>query len=87
LDPTKELSRLIAEQKFEEAFIGALHRRDVSIVSWLCSQVFSALHRPPILSLSFRGHVLLLEVLLVSKAICHWKDAFRRSLRTRLSFS
>ncbi|XP_062161335.1 enhancer of mRNA-decapping protein 4-like [Alnus glutinosa] len=39
LDPTKELSRLIAEQKFEEAFIGALHRRDVSIVSWLCSQV------------------------------------------------
>ncbi|KAG2688741.1 hypothetical protein I3760_09G109400 [Carya illinoinensis] len=39
LDPTKELSRLIAEGKFEEAFTGALHRRDVSIVSWLCSQV------------------------------------------------
>ncbi|KAF5472601.1 hypothetical protein F2P56_009306 [Juglans regia] len=39
LDPTKELSRLIAECKFEEAFTGALHRRDVSIVSWLCSQV------------------------------------------------
>ncbi|XP_021623109.1 enhancer of mRNA-decapping protein 4 isoform X2 [Manihot esculenta] len=39
LDPTKELSRLIAECKFEEAFTAALHRSDVSIVSWLCSQV------------------------------------------------
>ncbi|CAK7323379.1 unnamed protein product [Dovyalis caffra] len=39
LDPTKELSRLIAEQKYEEAFTVALHRSDVSIVSWLCSQV------------------------------------------------
>uniref|UniRef100_A0A6M2EXR5 Uncharacterized protein n=1 Tax=Populus davidiana TaxID=266767 RepID=A0A6M2EXR5_9ROSI len=39
LDPTKELSRLIAEQKYEEAFTLALHRSDVSIVSWLCSQV------------------------------------------------
>ncbi|KAK3218717.1 hypothetical protein Dsin_012687 [Dipteronia sinensis] len=39
LDPTKELSRLIAEHKYEEAFTGALHRSDVSIVSWLCSQV------------------------------------------------
>ncbi|OVA19716.1 WD40 repeat [Macleaya cordata] len=39
LDPTKELSRLISEQKFEEAFTGALQRSDVSIVSWLCSQV------------------------------------------------
>ncbi|XP_042519509.1 enhancer of mRNA-decapping protein 4-like isoform X2 [Macadamia integrifolia] len=39
LDPTKELSRLISERKFEEAFIAALHRSDVSIVSWLCSQV------------------------------------------------
>ncbi|CAL0301071.1 unnamed protein product [Lupinus luteus] len=38
-DPTKELSRLISEGKFEEAFIGALHRSNVSIVSWLCSQV------------------------------------------------
>ncbi|CAL0334532.1 unnamed protein product [Lupinus luteus] len=38
-DPTKELSRLISEGKFEEAFIAALHRSDVSIVSWLCSQV------------------------------------------------
>ncbi|TKY72296.1 Enhancer of mRNA-decapping protein 4 [Spatholobus suberectus] len=38
-DPTKELSRLISEGKFEEAFTGALHRSDVSIVSWLCSQV------------------------------------------------
>ncbi|XP_027932670.1 enhancer of mRNA-decapping protein 4-like isoform X2 [Vigna unguiculata] len=38
-DPTKELSRLISERKFEEAFTGALHRSDVSLVSWLCSQV------------------------------------------------
>ncbi|KAF2311954.1 hypothetical protein GH714_027596 [Hevea brasiliensis] len=39
LDPTKELTRLIAERKFEEAFTAALQRSDVSIVSWLCSQV------------------------------------------------
>lgn len=39
LDPTKELSRLIAERKYEEAFTGALQRSDVNIVSWLCSQV------------------------------------------------
>lgn len=38
VDPIKELSRLIAERKFEEAFTGALHKSDVSIVSWLCSQ-------------------------------------------------
>jgi enhancer of mRNA-decapping protein 4 len=39
LDPTKELARLISERKYEEAFVAALHRSDVSIVSWLCSQV------------------------------------------------
>ncbi|KAJ0045186.1 hypothetical protein Pint_03673 [Pistacia integerrima] len=39
LDPAKELSRLISERKYEEAFIVALQRSDVSIVSWLCSQV------------------------------------------------
>ncbi|PPS03100.1 hypothetical protein GOBAR_AA17560 [Gossypium barbadense] len=39
LDPTKELSRMIAEKKYDEAFTSALHRSDVSIVSWLCSQV------------------------------------------------
>lgn len=39
IDPTKELSRLLAENKCEEAFIVALHKSDVSIVSWLCSQV------------------------------------------------
>ncbi|KAK9156395.1 hypothetical protein Sjap_003875 [Stephania japonica] len=39
LDPTKELSRLISEHKYEEAFTAALQRSDVSIVSWLCSQV------------------------------------------------
>ncbi|KAL5576340.1 hypothetical protein UlMin_018039 [Ulmus minor] len=38
-DPIKELSRLIAERKYEEGFAGALHRNDVSLVSWLCSQV------------------------------------------------
>ncbi|XP_059646155.1 enhancer of mRNA-decapping protein 4-like, partial [Cornus florida] len=39
LDPTKELSRLISERKYEEAFTTALQRSDVAIVSWLCSQV------------------------------------------------
>ncbi|XP_059284036.1 enhancer of mRNA-decapping protein 4-like [Lycium ferocissimum] len=38
-DPTKELSRLLGENKYEEAFTAALQRSDVSIVSWLCSQV------------------------------------------------
>ncbi|KAI4321737.1 hypothetical protein MLD38_035085 [Melastoma candidum] len=38
-DPTKELSRLISEFKYEEAFTAALQRSDVFIVSWLCSQV------------------------------------------------
>ncbi|KAL0915442.1 hypothetical protein M5K25_015860 [Dendrobium thyrsiflorum] len=38
-DPTKELTRLISERKFDEAFTLALQRSDVSIVSWLCSQV------------------------------------------------
>ncbi|XWS12990.1 hypothetical protein CRYUN_Cryun37aG0137100 [Craigia yunnanensis] len=39
VDPTKELGRMIAERKYDEAFTAALHRSDVSIVSWLCSQV------------------------------------------------
>ncbi|XP_048236001.1 enhancer of mRNA-decapping protein 4 isoform X2 [Ricinus communis] len=39
LDPTKELSRMLSEHKFEEAFTAALQRSDVSIVSWLCGQV------------------------------------------------
>ncbi|GAA0176418.1 mRNA capping factor [Lithospermum erythrorhizon] len=39
VDPTKELSRMIVEGKFEEAFTAALQRSDVHIVSWLCSQV------------------------------------------------
>ncbi|CAN6450434.1 unnamed protein product [Victoria cruziana] len=38
-DPTKELTRLISEHKFEEAFTAALQRSDLSLVSWLCSQV------------------------------------------------
>lgn len=39
MDPTKELSRLVSDRKYEEAFTTALQRSDVSIVSWLCSQV------------------------------------------------
>ncbi|XP_009602017.1 enhancer of mRNA-decapping protein 4-like [Nicotiana tomentosiformis] len=39
VDPTKELSRLLTERKYEEAFTAALQRSDVSIVAWLCSQV------------------------------------------------
>ncbi|KFK38666.1 hypothetical protein AALP_AA3G144200 [Arabis alpina] len=39
IDPTTELSRLIYEGKYEESFTSALQRSDVSIVSWLCSQV------------------------------------------------
>ncbi|XVE87597.1 hypothetical protein DITRI_Ditri19aG0000800 [Diplodiscus trichospermus] len=39
LDPRKELAIMIAERKYDEAFTAALHRSDVSIVSWLCSQV------------------------------------------------
>uniref|UniRef100_A0A0V0J0S6 Putative enhancer of mRNA-decapping protein 4-like n=1 Tax=Solanum chacoense TaxID=4108 RepID=A0A0V0J0S6_SOLCH len=38
-DPTKELSRQLGEHKYEEAFTAALQMSDVSIVSWLCSQV------------------------------------------------
>ncbi|CAA6670745.1 unnamed protein product [Spirodela intermedia] len=33
------LTRLITERKFDEAFTMALQRSDVTIVSWLCSQV------------------------------------------------
>lgn len=39
LDPTIELSRLVAERKFEEAFTKALSLSDVAVVSWLCNQV------------------------------------------------
>ncbi|KAI3804718.1 hypothetical protein L1987_26471 [Smallanthus sonchifolius] len=39
VDPTQELSRLVYEHKYEEAFTAALQRSDVRIVSWLCSQV------------------------------------------------
>ncbi|XP_042419624.1 enhancer of mRNA-decapping protein 4-like [Zingiber officinale] len=39
MDPKTELSRLISEHKYEEAFTLALQRSDVSIVSWLCMQV------------------------------------------------
>ncbi|XP_031491745.1 enhancer of mRNA-decapping protein 4-like [Nymphaea colorata] len=39
LDPTKEVGRLVSEHKFEEAFVAALQRTDLSLVSWLCSQV------------------------------------------------
>ncbi|EPS72410.1 hypothetical protein M569_02332 [Genlisea aurea] len=39
LDPTKELTRLIGERKYDEAFTDALQRSDVGLVSWLCTQV------------------------------------------------
>ncbi|XP_047341433.1 enhancer of mRNA-decapping protein 4-like [Impatiens glandulifera] len=39
MDPKKELLRLIAVHKYDEAFTTALQKSDVSIVSWLCSQV------------------------------------------------
>uniref|UniRef100_A0A453RDX3 Uncharacterized protein n=1 Tax=Aegilops tauschii subsp. strangulata TaxID=200361 RepID=A0A453RDX3_AEGTS len=43
LDPMKELTRLLSEQKIDEAFTMALQRSDVSMVSWLCSQVLATL--------------------------------------------
>ncbi|KFK38665.1 hypothetical protein AALP_AA3G144100 [Arabis alpina] len=52
MDPTTELSRLISEHKYEESFTSALQRSDVSIVSWLCSQVdlrgLLAMNPPPL---------------------------------------
>ncbi|XP_022733061.1 enhancer of mRNA-decapping protein 4-like isoform X1 [Durio zibethinus] len=39
VDPTKELSKLLSERKYDEAFTIALQRSDLSIVAWLCSQV------------------------------------------------
>jgi enhancer of mRNA-decapping protein 4 len=39
MDPRKELTRLISEGKYEEAFNKALQLTDVTVVSWLCSQV------------------------------------------------
>ncbi|KAJ0932998.1 hypothetical protein HanPSC8_Chr04g0180031 [Helianthus annuus] len=48
LDPTKELSRLVYEHKYEEAFTAALQRSDVRIVSWLCSQGLLARNHLPL---------------------------------------
>ncbi|KAF5728499.1 enhancer of mRNA-decapping protein 4 [Tripterygium wilfordii] len=39
LDPKQELSRLISECKYDEAFMIALQISDLSIISWLCYQV------------------------------------------------
>ncbi|XVF79510.1 hypothetical protein PTKIN_Ptkin14bG0228800 [Pterospermum kingtungense] len=39
MDPTKELSKLLTERKYDEALTMALQRSDLSIVAWLCSQV------------------------------------------------
>ncbi|GKD69913.1 hypothetical protein Tco_1324003, partial [Tanacetum coccineum] len=39
VDLTRELSRLLNEHKYEEAFTAALQRSDVRIISCLCSQV------------------------------------------------
>ncbi|KAK8950324.1 Enhancer of mRNA-decapping protein 4 [Platanthera guangdongensis] len=38
-DPKTELSRLISESKYDEAFTVALQKSDVPLVSWLCCQV------------------------------------------------
>ncbi|KAH7435538.1 hypothetical protein KP509_06G068900 [Ceratopteris richardii] len=55
LDPTKELLRLINEQKLEEAFNKALSLGDVGVISWLCNQVdLAALFKMPTLPLSQR---------------------------------
>ncbi|GJZ33831.1 hypothetical protein Tco_0579267 [Tanacetum coccineum] len=43
-DPTKELSRLVYDHKYKEAFTASMQRSDVCIVSWLCSQVFCFVH-------------------------------------------
>ncbi|XP_011039835.1 PREDICTED: enhancer of mRNA-decapping protein 4 [Populus euphratica] len=52
LDPTKELKRLISEQKYEAAFTIVLQRSDVAMVSWLCCQVdlqgIMAMSPPPL---------------------------------------
>ncbi|KAL8153148.1 hypothetical protein V2J09_010908 [Rumex salicifolius] len=51
-DPMIDLSRLVSEHKYEEAFTAALQRSDVAIVSWLCSQVdlqrLLSTHPPPL---------------------------------------
>ncbi|XP_059434726.1 protein FAR-RED IMPAIRED RESPONSE 1-like [Corylus avellana] len=39
VDPMSELPKLISQHKYEEAFVTAFRRCDVSIVYWLCSQV------------------------------------------------
>jgi hypothetical protein len=39
VDPMSELSKLISQCKYEEAFAAAFRISDVSIVYWLCSQV------------------------------------------------
>ncbi|PKA65092.1 Enhancer of mRNA-decapping protein 4 [Apostasia shenzhenica] len=52
LDPTKKLTRLISELKFAEAFTLALRRSDVSIVSWLCSQLCLSILNVKLRSLS-----------------------------------
>ncbi|CAN8318356.1 unnamed protein product [Cochlearia groenlandica] len=39
IDLTTEISRLISKRKYDKSFVFALRRSDVSIVSWLCSQV------------------------------------------------
>lgn len=39
LDPTRELTRLLGERKYEAAFTKALSLADVALVAWLCSQV------------------------------------------------
>jgi enhancer of mRNA-decapping protein 4 len=39
VDPTKELSILVSQHKYEEAFSIAMHQCDASLVNWLCFKV------------------------------------------------
>lgn len=38
-DPTVQLTKLVRENNYEEAFNMALSLGDVAVVSWLCNQV------------------------------------------------
>lgn len=75
MDPTKDLSRLISEHKYDEAFIIALQRSEVSIVSWLCSQVSIILSIPDLfecdeMKLMCSWKLMFLVKLVLTRTIC-----------------
>jgi enhancer of mRNA-decapping protein 4 len=51
VDPISELSKLISQHKYEEAFAAAFQIRDVSIVYRLCSQVYKLIMLSKLLKL------------------------------------